>query len=253
MSQIEFDDKLIKTVIKILILNKDTSYTKEELYNTLLIEKKDISINKKEFDKIFEKIDKYNEYIDRIYIDNKECLIWKSNNNKKIDDKYINDLKNKKIKVNDYINRSDNIIHYLTKKEDIESLKDLEKQELNIDWMKKNKEGKTCLDLSKEVKNIEIYDFFNEKRNKKKEEYNQKKYLLFFILGVLCMMDTTLKRYINNQINTYNTSIYERIMYNNTTNLILSIIRNTFHLFIRISRYVLDIEIVNNILLSIYF
>ena len=67
------------------------------------------------------------------------------------------------------------------------------------------------------------------------------------------MMDTTLKRYINNQINTYNTSIYERIMYNNTTNLILSIIRNTFHLFIRISRYVLDIEIVKNILLSIYF
>jgi len=268
MSQIELNDKLVKSVLKILILNKDIAYTKEELYNTLIIDNKNTSINKKELDNIFEKLENYNEHIYKTYINNKECLIW-TTEVKKIEERYINDIKNKKRKVTDYINGIDNIIHYLTKKQDIESLKILEKIESNIDWMKKNKEGKTCLDISKEIKNTEIYDFMNEKRYKKQEyyyqnKYNLKIYLIFFMLGILCMMDTPLRRYINNELITYNTTIYEKIMYNNTANIIISFTRNIytqsvrisiylFNMFITINRYLYEIEIVKDIAMSIYF
>lgn len=261
MSETQLDKNLLKDILKILIINKDTSFTREELYNTLLIQNKYISNCKKEYDKIFENIDNYNNNIKRIYIYNKEYLTWKleeSKVNVNTVDQYINDIKNGKIKVNDYINELDTIIHYLTKKEDLKSLKELEDIASNIDWLKKNKNGKSCMDIAKDKKNLEIYDYLNEKKYKKLEEYYERKYnyriyLLFFILGVLTMMDTNIKILVNNYLLRMNTTIYEKVMYNNTTNIILSTVRNLFNLMISITRYILNIEIINDLVWYIYF
>ena len=43
MSETQLDKNLLKDILKILIINKDTSFTREELYNTLLIQNKYIS------------------------------------------------------------------------------------------------------------------------------------------------------------------------------------------------------------------
>jgi len=176
-----------KQIMKFLILNKEKAYSMGEIHNELL--KKNLDLKTIETDKLtkfkqaFFTLEKDYENIYRFVRNNKQYLIWTLKDRediKELDNKLITDnisnniidtlnyvdiieefLKENKyeyITDNNYLDGSNNAIHILIKNNKKAILEDLNKYH-KIDWNNKNILGKTCLDIAKESKQVDMIEF----------------------------------------------------------------------------------------------
>ena len=176
-----------KQIMKFLVLNKEKAYSMGEIHNELL--KNNVDIKTFEIEKLtkfkqaFFTLENDYENVYRFVRNNKQYLIWTLKEREEIrdlDNKLINDnssnniidtlnyveiieefLRDNKyeyITNNNYLDGSNNAIHILIKNNKKSLLEDLNKYH-KIDWNNKNIVGKTCLDIAKESKQVDIIEF----------------------------------------------------------------------------------------------